>query len=229
MIGNEILTGKVVDRNIPFLTKRFFELGVEVRSVMVVPDEVEAIAAAVRQASEACEFVVTTGGLGPTHDDVTVQAVARAFEKRIVHSPASEQILQKLYGFESGPQLTALCHIPEGSRLLHPEGARYPQLVVENVYVFPGMPDIVQRKFELICSGFAGEPFRSRQLQLVRPEKEIVTELNEAVAAFPDVRFGSYPQYLPDHEEVLITLDARDEALLDRALAFLHERLGVPV
>ena len=226
VIGNEVLSGKVRDLNIHYLAKRLFELGVELRSVAVIPDEEEVIAETVRSTSLRVDSVFTTGGLGPTHDDVTLKAVARAFDLGMVHSPTLESLMESLYSFTPGPQLTALCHIPEGSELIHPPGATYPQLVVRNVYLFPGVPDLVRQKFELIVDRFAATPFESRSVALNASEMQILAILDEAVATYPVVRFGSYPSYEGGKESVLLTLDGLDTSSLDAAEAFLRQHLA---
>jgi molybdenum cofactor synthesis domain-containing protein len=226
IIGNEVLSGKVQDLNIQFLARRLFELGVELRSVAVIPDEEPVIAESVRTTSALVDYVFTTGGLGPTHDDVTLKAVAQAFSVSLVHSPTLESLMQSLYGFAPSPVLTAHCHVPEGAELLHLPGASYPQLVMHNVYLFPGVPELVRRKFELIVDRFAATPFLSRSIALDASELQIVAVLDQAVADHPQVRFGSYPSYKDGKESVLLTLDSLKGPALDDAEAYLRKHLA---
>jgi molybdenum cofactor synthesis domain-containing protein len=225
IVGNEVLTGKVTDVNTAFLARRLFELGVELRGVQVVPDEIAEIAQAVRSVSARVDHVFTTGGLGPTHDDVTLLAVAEAFEVKLVHSPTLELLMGRLYGLAPSLQLSAACRVPEGAEILHFAGATYPQLVLRNVYLFPGVPELVQRKFELLVDRFQSDPFTSETIELKASELQIVTVLDQAVADYPSVRFGSYPTYADGSETVLLTLDGRVKGDVERAQAWLRTAL----
>ena len=227
VIGNEILSGKVRDENVPFLARRLFELGVEVCAVHFLPDEHGVLVAAIRQASTEVDYVFTTGGLGPTHDDVTLKAVAEAMGRSFVYSPALEALLDKLYGMPCGPERSCLATIPEGAELIYPQGCSYPQLVVGNVYLFPGVPEVARRKFDLIAQRFQTSPIVSKQLCLNRPEIEIVNILNRVVKDFPRVKIGSYPKSVEKNETVTLTLDSRHGQDVEDALARLCADLGV--
>ena len=191
IIGNELLSGKVRDENVPFLARRLFELGVEVSAAHFVPDDLETLVSAIRTASQQATYVLTTGGLGPTHDDITIQAVAQALERKFVHSGSLESLLEKLYGLPEGPQRTRFSTIPEGTEFIHPEGAHYPQMVVGNVYLFPGVPEVARRKFDLIADRFETTRIVSKQLKIEQRELDIVNVLNGVVADFPYVKIGS--------------------------------------
>lgn len=226
IVGQELLSGKVQDENIHFLTRELFALGVETRRVSIVRDAVDEIAEAVASASAAHDLVFTTGGLGPTHDDVTVLAVAQALGRKLVHSNSLEKLLRLSYGVGEGPELLRLSRIPEGSELYHPEGATYPQLQVGNVYLFPGVPELVRRKFSLLSERFRSDPIHSAVIQLNCPELSVVDALNLAVEQCPAVTFGSYPTYGPEGEHVKLTLDCADASELKRAHELLLELLG---
>lgn len=228
IIGQELLSGKVQDQNLGYLAGRLFGLGVEVKRVLFVTDATDDIVEALRWVYPRHDYVLTTGGMGPTHDDVTVAAVSQALERPMVHSPNLEKLLQSLYGLEAGPELTRMACIPEGSELFYPEGHRFPQLKVGNVYLFPGVPAIVRRKFEAIAEHFQGPAIHSAALELDRPEMEIVNPLNLVVEAFPEVRFGSYPLYHEGRESVRITLDSTRESKLAEALALLERLVNIP-
>ncbi|HEY3998900.1 MAG TPA: molybdopterin-binding protein [Candidatus Xenobia bacterium] len=225
IIGNEILTGKVVDVNIPFLTQGLWGLGVRVCRIAVIPDEVARIAEEVAATSGSHDVVITTGGVGPTHDDVTMEGVARAFGRGVVGHP---DLLAMLRAYFKTDTLTApqarLADVPEGARLVTADGMRYPQVVMENVFIFPGVPTLVREKFTALADFFRGDaPFYLRQLRLAGMETDLAPLLDTVVAAWPTVSIGSYPQEEGAGFDVLITLESSDEGALEGAYHALQQ------
>jgi molybdenum cofactor synthesis domain-containing protein len=227
IIGQELLSGKVKDENVGYLTEQLYGLGVEVKRVLFVTDDPQDIVEALRWVVDRHDYVFTTGGMGPTHDDVTVAAVSEALERPMVHSPSLETLLERLYNVPAGPERTRLCRIPEGAELIYPENAHFPQLIVGNVYLFPGVPSIVRKKFAALAERFRSEPIYSERLDLDRSELEIVLPLNAVVEAYADVRFGSYPQYSEGKESVYLTLDGTQKERVLDALSMLKRLLGL--
>lgn len=225
IIGQELLSGKVKDENVGFLTESLYKLGVEVKRVLFVPDDPEDIVEALQGVVARYDHVFTTGGLGPTHDDVTLEAVSQALQRPLVHSPSLDRLLETLYGLQDSLERARLSRIPEGAELFYPEGGRYPQLKVGNVYLFPGVPSIVRSKFAAIAERFQGEPIFTESLDLERSELEVVAPLTAVVDAFPDVRFGSYPSYAEGQESVRLTLDGKEKSRVGEALTLLKELL----
>ncbi|HXE73859.1 MAG TPA: molybdopterin-binding protein [Candidatus Nitrosotenuis sp.] len=232
IIGNEILTGKVADANTPYITRRLWELGVEVRQVVVVPDEVEEIARAVKEASGRCDVVFTSGGVGPTHDDVTMEGVARAFDCEVHKHSYLENLLSKHF---QGEELTRargrLAEIPDAARLIIRDSSSFPQVVCHNVYILPGVPELFRQRFELLAETFRGEPYQLRQIQVEADETDVAPILNRAVRRFQEVRMGSYPYPVGQDDEgrlrwkVKLTLESRDAGQLQQCLDFLLENL----
>lgn len=226
IIGNEILTGKVVDENTPFLTRQLWHLGVTTRRVVVVPDDVEVIAHEVSLAAASHDLVFTSGGVGPTHDDVTMAGVARAFGRDVVGHPVLLQMLRDYFKSDTlTPAQARLGDLPQGARLMTGPGLRYPQVVCENVYIFPGIPSLLREKFEAIQETFREQPFYLRKLRLGVSETDLAPLLNEVVATFATVSIGSYPQEVPNGWEVLLTFESNDEAVLQQAVEQLRRRL----
>jgi molybdenum cofactor synthesis domain-containing protein len=197
IIGNEILSGKVVDSNSPFLCRELRSLGVEVERVSVIPDVIETIARDVRELSEAYDYVFTSGGVGPTHDDLTMDGVALAFGMPIV---LNEQLADR---FRKVPNV----------------------VVVENVHIFPGIPSLLQLKFRSIRERFAGTPFELRRVYVTHHESDIAVCLHEVLAEFPKLMLGSYPRTGKEEWGVLLTLESRDADYVKRALEHLLKRL----
>jgi molybdenum cofactor synthesis domain-containing protein len=233
LIGNELLSGKVEDENARFLTRELRALGVALRRIEVVPDVTDEIAASVRALSPRFDFVFTSGGVGPTHDDVTLRAVADAFAMDLVRQPELEALLRAGYGDRLHDRDLVMADIPTGARLEYGPGrpggeARtpWPVVVVRNVWVLPGVPSIFRRKFEAVRELFRAGPIHGRALFSRAGEGYIAGALDEAVAAFPEVEIGSYPHPEARDYRVKITIDGRDGARVDAALAWLAARLG---
>jgi molybdenum cofactor synthesis domain-containing protein len=233
LIGNEILSGKVEDENARFLIRELHALGVALRRIEVVPDVTAEIADSVRALSPRFDNVFTSGGVGPTHDDVTLRAVADAFDMPLVRHAELEARLRTGYGDRMHERDLTMADIPAGARLEYGPGgprsearAPWPVIVVRNVWVLPGVPSIFRRKFEAVRDLFRAGPIHGRALFSRAGEGHIAGAMDEAVAAFPEVEIGSYPHPEAQDYRVKITIDGRDAARVDDALAWLAARLG---
>jgi molybdenum cofactor synthesis domain-containing protein len=225
VIGNEILTGKVVDTNSPYLCRELRELGVDLERIAVIPDVIDVIADEVRRQSDAFDFVFTSGGVGPTHDDVTLDGVAQAFGEKAVLNEALAARIERALGSPPNESQLKMARIPSGAVLMDSGDLWFPVVVVKNVHVFPGIPSLLQKKFASVRERFRGEPFRLRRVYLTRRESEIAAVLNGLLADFPDVQMGSYPRTGREDFFVMVTLESRDEAYLERSLDELLARL----
>src|SRR5437867_1295502 len=159
VIGNEILSGKTIDENSLFLARELRGLGVDVRKISVIPDELEIIAEEVRLFSRSYDYVFTTGGVGPTHDDLTIVGIARAFGRPVRRNPQLETTLRGYYSESLVEPNLRMADVPEGARLVGGSGTWFPVVAVENVFTFPGVPEILRRKFDRIKEMFREEPF----------------------------------------------------------------------
>jgi molybdenum cofactor synthesis domain-containing protein len=229
IIGDEILSGKVEEENARFLVHELRALGVSVRRIEVLPDVPAEITEAVRGLSPRYDHIFTSGGVGPTHDDVTLPSVAAAFGMRTARHPELAALISRTLGPAFHERDLRMADIPEGSRLIYgdpPDEGRWPVVAVGNVYVLPGVPIIFRRKFETLRELLRDRPIFTRALFSRESEGPIAAALDAVVAEFPGVTVGSYPQIeAPDHK-VKITFDGRDSADVDRALARLVDRLG---
>jgi molybdenum cofactor synthesis domain-containing protein len=140
LIGNELLSGKVADANAVYLCRELRALGVDVRRIVVIPDEVERIASEVIEFSRGFDVVFTSGGVGPTHDDVTIEGVARAFGVPVVRDPGMVAALEGFLGDHLNPARLRMAEIPEGAHPMTADGLVFPAVVMHNVYVLPGVP-----------------------------------------------------------------------------------------
>jgi FAD synthetase len=225
VIGNEILTGKSQDQNAAHLISELYRLGVALRRIEVIPDDVEEIARAVRESAAKFDFVFTSGGVGPTHDDVTIEGVARAFARRVVRHPELEMMLRGYFGEGTDEARLRMADTPEGSELIREIDGRWPVLVVGNVYVLPGVPELFRRKFDAIRERFRGEPFFVRALYTKQDEFDIAPLLDRVASDHSEVDIGSYPTFSRDDYRVKITLESKQEAAVEKAESALLELL----
>ena len=225
VIGNEILSGKVVDTNSPFLASELRTLGVDLQRILTIPDEVEIIAREVRVMSEAYDYVFTSGGIGPTHDDVTMEAVAQAFDRGVELSQSMYERIERAQGQPPNESQRKMAMVPEGSQSVDAGDLWFPVVIVENVHIFPGIPKLLEKKFVSIRDRFTGVPFRLRRIYVTRRESDIADHLHGLLAEFPELMLGSYPRLDRQDYMVLLTLESRDADYLQRAQDSLLERL----
>lgn len=221
IIGNEVLSGKVADANSPFLIAELRSLGVELRRITVIPDVVEVIAKEVAECSASHDFVFTSGGVGPTHDDVTMQGVARAFG---VATAPNELLLGLLCGLCEGPfdgSIRKMAEVPEGSEIVQTEGAKFPPVIMKNVYIFPGIPEYLRKKFHALRERFRSSPFVLRQVYLSEEECVLAPHITEVAERYPELAVGSYPKLGLKDYKVIVTIEGRDSALVDEAMDML--------
>ncbi len=221
VVGNEILSGKVVDSNSAFLARELRSLGVTLRRVLVIPDEVEEIAAAVVAVRESHDLVFTSGGVGPTHDDVTIEGIARGLGRRVVRHPVMEQKLRELFAERINEPRLKMADVPEGGEMVFEGGLSFPTLKVENIYILPGIPELFEAKVTAIKGRFAADPFFLRVLYTSEVETAIAACLNETLGAFPELLLGSYPKYGGGDYRVRVTLESKDRDYVERAFNHL--------
>ncbi|MCA9571919.1 MAG: competence/damage-inducible protein A [Myxococcales bacterium] len=226
IIGREILTGKFPDENGPFFIRRLRDLGADLRRLVVVDDDVEAIASEVARCSAAHDHVFTTGGVGPTHDDVTLEAVARAFGVELVLEPRLVELLSK-YDIPQDDANLRMARIPAGSELHEGQASGYPIVRTRNVWVLPGVPRLVELKFETIAPLVRGPGIHARRLLLSVHETDIAARLSALVAEHPEVDVGSYPRFGEGDVRVILTLESRSPDALDAADAAISAVLPV--
>lgn len=228
MIGNEILTGKVQEANVAALATMLFELGIALRKVVVCVDDEATIASELAALAKAHDVVVTSGGVGPTHDDVTVPAVARGLGRKLVVDAGLEKRLRDHFGDRTTPGHLRMAELPEGGQLVDAGGISWPVIHVENVWVLPGVPLIFQKKLAALRERLAGDEvaFVSRAIFLRADEGEIAALLERVEREHPGVMVGSYPRFDEADHTVKVTFDGRD---LLRVLAALEAcLLGLP-
>jgi len=220
-IGNEIVSGDVTNTNGSWLAQRLAPLGVAVRLIAAVPDEIEAIAELVRAEAPRVDFLLVTGGLGGTPDDLTREALAHAFAVEQVEVP---ELAAALRGrFTGDPEYAAAwARLPAGSRPIENPLGGAPGFALENVFVLPGLPAEMEAMFDSVAEEFRrGAPIASWHGVYRTRESIIAPLLVEAGERWPAVLVGSYPSFLADGPQVEVVVKSSDAGALAAASAWL--------
>jgi molybdenum cofactor synthesis domain-containing protein len=220
LIGNELLSGKVVEANLVELARTLRSLGVKLCRVVMVPDEMEAIARDVRTLSAEYDVVFTSGGVGPTHDDITIEAVAEAFGVRAFVHPEFEALLRNVYGARMTEGHLRMALVPEGAELVSHEEVRWPTVLMKNVWILPGVPEAFRMKLIVVRSSVRGAArFYTREVLTKIDEPDLKPLLDRVVGHHPEVDVGSYPKWFDARYKTKITFDATAEDKLEAAVA----------
>jgi molybdenum cofactor synthesis domain-containing protein len=229
VIGDEILSGKFADENAAFLIRELRDLGVDLRRISVIPDDLDDIADTVPRFAARFDLVFTSGGVGPTHDDLTIPGIAKGFGTAVVNEPELERRVRAYWGPALAEANLRLALIPDGAALVFGADTTWPVVAYQNVYLLPGVPALFKRKFVDIRDRFRAEPVVSARIFSLGDEGELAPHLDAVVAAYPTVKIGSYPRFSEKEFRVLLTLEGRDGADVIAATATLAARLGALV
>jgi molybdenum cofactor synthesis domain-containing protein len=219
IIGNEILSGRTQDENLAFLACELNDVGIRVREARIIADDPAAIIGAVNAARDAFDHVFTTGGIGPTHDDITAQSVADAFGVPLVLDPQAKQLLEAHYpaGHLNEARLR-MAMVPEGARLLPNPISQAPGFQIGNVYVLPGVPSIMQGIFaQLKYRLKGGDKVLSRSVSCRLGEGVLARDLGLLQQRWPDLEIGSYPYFRRGDFGVTLVLRGTDRGRIGRA------------
>ena len=225
VVGNEILSGKVQDSNAYFAARELRKIGVALQRIITIPDELPIIAQEVAYCSKNFDIVITSGGVGPTHDDVTIEGVARAFGRKLVIHPVLEGIIRAHFRDRQLEAGMKMAEVPEGSILNEGGDVRFPTVQIENVYVLPGIPQLFESKLFSLKARFATDPYFMRAIYSSAHEDMLAEHLNACMREFPELMLGSYPRIGHPEYRVRLTLESKDEAYLARAFAHLMNLL----
>jgi molybdenum cofactor synthesis domain-containing protein len=227
IIGNEILSGKIIDTNTTFLARGLFELGIELRRVVVCPDEVQTISEDLTALRNSHDLVFTSGGVGPTHDDVTIDGVAASFGLPVVRSEAVEKMIRHYYGDRATEAHYRMANMPEGGEMIRSSDAPWPTVVIENVFVLPGVPEIFELKFTDLRKRLdQGQGFHSEAVYTLSGEGEIASLLERIANDFPGVMVGSYIKWKAEDYRTKVTFDGSDRDAVTKAADTLIAELA---
>lgn len=220
IIGNEILSGRTVDKNTNWLALRLIDLGIKLAEVRVIPDIRQKIIDTIHELRDGVDYIFTTGGIGPTHDDITAESVAGAFGVDVVQDERAYKLLLDHYGAEAEltPARLKMAMLPEGADIIDNPVSGAPGFKIGNVYVMAGVPRIMQGMFDHIAPSLTGgPPVASVTVECALPESVIADDLNALQDQYPQVDMGSYPNYQHGVFSTSLVLRCSDEDLLAKA------------
>lgn len=225
IIGNEILSGRTKDANLPWLAERLNGIGIRVMEARVIADLPDAIIAAVNETRARFDYVFTTGGIGPTHDDITAASIAKAFGTKVAPDMHARKVMEEHYGTTdlSEPRLK-MAMIPVGAKLIPNTVSGAPGFIIENVHVMAGVPRIMQAMLENILPLLKqGAPILSNTVGCSLRESEIAEKLTALQDKFLDIDIGSYPQYRQGPNNLSLVLKSTKPERLKAATLELME------
>ena len=226
VIGDEILSGRTRDANMHHLACELTKAGIDLSEVRVVSDDADAITSAVRALAQGYDHVFTSGGIGPTHDDITAENVARAFDRAIDVRDDARAILQTHYerqGLELNAARLRMARIPDGASLIENPISAAPGFTLENVHVMAGVPAIFEAMLAHILPMLtAGAPVLSQSLDIYRGEGDIAGPLSDLAARYGDLSFGSYPFQRDGVYGATIVIRGSDGPQIDAAMQELN-------
>lgn len=231
IIGNEILSGRTQDKNVGFIAQQLSDLGILLTEVRIIPDVNEVIGGVAKELSAAYDYVFTSGGIGPTHDDITAQSLADVFGLNVERNREAYLRLDNYYkskGRVLNEASAKMADIPVGCPLIDNSVSAAPGFIVnENIFVFAGVPNILQAMFKAIIPLLsAAQPFVSKTLCLEVGESAVAKELEEVQQHFPVVIMGSYPGITPEGNHMTsIVLRSNNHELLLEAYNMLDNLL----
>lgn len=227
VIGDEILSGRTHDKNIPFLANEFTLMGIKLREVAIIPDDKATIVANVQEFSKRFTYVITTGGIGPTHDDITVECVAAALNLELEFNQTVVERMKEHYKENLNDARLKMARAPIGAMLIESSVSHIPSFMAKNVLVLAGIPKIMQSMFLNAKQHFKhGAILHSLAIQTDLPEGDFGGPLEDIQKAMPDVLIGSYPHYGDDgknHAEIVMR--SKDKHLLQEAADRVSELL----
>ena len=221
VIGNEILSGRTLDRNSNFIAKRCFEIGIKVSTIIVIADIKKEIQKAVIKLAKLYDHVFITGGIGPTHDDVTTEAIASAFKRKLILNKKAKELLEKYYdkrNIELNESRMKMAYLPSNSKLIYNPISAAPGFKIKNVWVMAGVPSIMQEMF----TGFIepqikkGKKIYTRNIDIFEPEGDIAKKLELLQKKFSKAELGSYPFIRGETVGTNIVIKSRQKVLVNK-------------
>jgi molybdenum cofactor synthesis domain-containing protein len=231
VIGDEILSGRTQDKNVAQVATWLNDQGIRLSEVRVVPDEQERIVAAVNELRSAHDYLFTTGGIGPTHDDITVDAIAAAFGVPVIVHPEARRILERYYrnradGMELTEARLRMARVPDGAELIDNPSSGAPGVKMHNVYILAGVPSIAGAMLHGLTGKLeGGRPVVSVTIGSRAPESDVADLLRETEAANPGVAIGSYPFFKDGRYGSNFVIRSEDGELARHTGDALAERL----
>jgi len=217
VIGNEILSGRTQDINVSFLSKWLNEIGIRVKEVRIIEDKEKSIVDCIKELKNKFKYVFTTGGIGPTHDDITSKSVAKAFNRKYGFHKEAYDILEKYYTSEKFSEgRKKMAKIPQGASLIYNPSSGAPGFIVENIFCLPGVPSILKSMVEGLKNKIAGgKKILSQTISVETVESEIANSLEDVQNQFKNVEIGSYPFFRLGKIGVSIVIRSTEKNQID--------------
>ncbi len=231
VIGDEILSGRTRDANMHYLAGELTTHGIDLKEVRIVSDDAPAIVSATQALSAAYDHVFTSGGIGPTHDDITADCIAEAFDRSIDVRDDARALLEAHYA-NSGLELNAarlrMARIPDGAALIENPVSTAPGFTIENVHVMAGVPSVFRAMVASVLPTLTGgDPLLSQSLRVMRGEGDIAANLGQLADDFADLSIGCYPFQIDGVFGANVVVRGTDGAQIDAAVARLADELGL--
>lgn len=226
IIGNEVLSGRTQDANLSFLGTSLNDLGVRLMEARVIADDTDTIIENVNDCRARFDYVFTTGGIGPTHDDITSHAIAKAFDLPLIRHPDALQLLKQHYSNpeDLNEQRLKMCEMPQGATLIDNPISRAPGYRIGNVFVLAGVPVVMRAMFESLKHGLVGgPPMQSRTVIAYIGEGVLAAGLGDVQNDHADVEIGSYPFFKEGKLGAALVLRSPDQAALASAAQAVHD------
>lgn len=226
VIGDEVLLGEVKDLNISIVSREVYRLGADFSYACVLPDDPVFMTEHLTWMMGKFDWVVTTGGIGATHDDLTKQVVSNIVGRPLVEAPEAIEALEKRLGGPLHEKVRELALVPEGARLVTNEMTAAPGFMIENLLVLPGIPRLVEGMVGELEMELTGKPYHAEVVRTMLRESEVASHLEDLQREYPSVKVGSYPQMEAVDHRVKIVIRSREAEMACEARDRLLERIG---
>lgn len=210
IIGNEILNGKVQDANSQALARVLFDCGVKLDLIETIPDHTKTIISTVQKHAQEFDLVFTSGGIGTTHDDITYDAIAKAFDRKLELHPEALRRYKASYGQEPNEARLKMLRLPQGAEILWSPPLWVPIVFLNPVYVLPGIPELFTQMLSSIKSRFTYTPFERALVYSQKAEGDIAWDLEQVQNRFPNLEIGSYPQNKASQYRLMLSVEGQD-------------------
>jgi len=226
VIGNEVLSGRTREANAYLAAQKLFERGCKLREIVVVPDIKNEIVDGLNRLRHRYDAVITSGGIGPTHDDITMDAIAESFDVSLLEHQETMAKLHTHYGDDINTGRRRMARLPATAQPIICEKSFMPGAYIGNVYVLAGVPEIFASQLETFLHDFGGKPYIRCEVDVNIPESLFAEALEDIQARYPDVEIGSYPRLCGKNACGKICLSAQDETLLYHAKELVNIMLN---
>jgi len=226
VIGNEVLSGRTREANAYLAAQKMFDRGCKVSEIAIVPDIEMEIVSHLNRLRQRYDAVITSGGIGPTHDDITMDSVAKAFGVQLLEHAATMQKLHQRYGDDINAGRRRMARLPETAKPIVCEASFMPGAHIGNVYILAGVPSIFASQLQCLLDEFGGKPFIRHEIEVDLAESRFAKALSDIQNQFADIEIGSYPRMCGDKPCGKICLSGQDEARLQQAMQVIEAMLS---